>query len=126
MRLENILEKIEFYHINIYKNKKILVFMADINLYTQGNVVVFNGILGSSKYHPFVGQTTNSPELIKNICEFVQEEELILRSIIPYEFLPKTISKISKSELEKIAKNLRKEGIKIKLVLNQINQPNNC
>jgi len=126
LRLENILEKIEFYHINIYKNKKILVFMADINLYTQGNVVVFNGILGSSNYHPLVGKTTNSPELIKNICEFVQEEELILRSRISYECLSKTISKISKSKLEKIAENLRKEGIKIKLVLNQINQPNNC
>jgi len=100
--------------------------MADINLYTQGNVVVFNGIGGSSNYHPLVGQTTNFPELIKNICEFVQEEELILRSVISYEFLSKTISKISKSELEKIAENLRKEGIKLKLVLNQIDQPNNC
>ena len=88
--------------------------MADINLYARGNVIVFNGIGGNLNYNPLIGQTADYSELIERICEFVKEEELVLRSMISHEPLLKGSSKIPESKLEKIGKSLREKGIKIK------------
>ncbi len=88
--------------------------MADINLYSRGNVIIFNGIGSNSNYNPFVGQTTDYSELVDRICEFVKEEELFLRSMISHEPLLKGSSKIPELKLEEIGKSLEERGIKIK------------
>ena len=114
MKLGSILEEVELNYISIYKTLIIFLSMADINLYSRGNVIVFNGIGGSSNYNPFVGQTTDYSELIDRICEFVKGEELILRSMTSHEPLLKGSSKIPKLKLEEIGKSIKEKGIKIK------------